>query len=442
MPEILIIDDDAAVRRSLELHLKGRGLSVHTAGTLADGREAWEAEDPDLVILDLMLPDGEGMDLLREHEGEVAGPKVIMITGHQDLARAAEAMHLGAFDYVHKPVGADDLDRVLDRALAQVAEEQRASLLADVDEDEEPYRIVGRSRAILELHKAIGRASRGGAGVLLRGESGTGKELVARAIHRNLAPGEPFVAVNCSALVPTLLESELFGHERGAFTGAAQRRLGRMELAGKGLLFLDEIGDLSLELQAKLLRVIQEREFERVGGNRSLPFQATLVAATHRDLEAMVAGEEFREDLYFRLKVLEIVVPPLRERREDIPLLVEHFLARFNRRLHRRVTRVPEESLERLLAHSWPGNVRELENRVLAGFMASSGDVLEIEFPEMKVAQPGKSLISLRELEAIHIGGVLDAVGWNFGKACEILGLSRPTLRKKIRDYELKKPSK
>ncbi len=440
MPEILIIDDDAAVRRSLELHMKGRGLAVHSAGTLADGRDAWDDLAPDLVVLDLMLPDGEGMDLLREHEGEGGGPKVIMITGHQDMERATEAIRLGAFDYVHKPVGADELDRVLDRALAQLAEEQRAGLESDGTEEADPQRIVGRSRAVLELHKAIGRASRGSAGVLIRGESGTGKELVARALHRGIAPDEPFVAVNCSALVPTLLESELFGHERGAFTGATQRRLGRLELAAGGLLFLDEIGDLSLELQAKLLRVIQEREFERVGGGRQLPFRATLVAATHRDLEAMVAEGGFREDLYFRLRVLEIVVPPLRERREDIPLLVEHFLARFNRQLHRQVIRIPDGLLEVLIAHDWPGNVRELENRVLAGVMASSGEVLEMELPEGPPSGP-EGLLSLKDLEARHIARVLDEVHWNFGQACEILGVSRPTLRKKIRDYGLKESS-
>ena len=441
MPEILIIDDDAAVRRSLELHLKGRGLAVHSAGNLADGRDLWDREDPDLVILDLMLPDGEGMDLLREHEGEAGSAKVIMITGHQDMERASEAIRLGAFDYVHKPVGADELDRVLDRALAQLVEEQRSTLEAESAAGDDPHRIVGRSRAVLELHKAIGRASRGSAGVLIRGESGTGKELVARAIHRNLAPEEPFVAVNCSALVPTLLESELFGHERGAFTGASQRRLGRLELAGQGLLFLDEIGDLSLELQAKLLRVVQEREFERVGGGRALPFRATLVVATHRDLMAMVSAGDFREDLYFRLRVLEITVPPLRERREDIPILVEHFLSRFNRQLHRRVNRVPENLIEQLLAYNWPGNVRELENRVLAGHMASSGEMLQMDVPEaLPAGDPGS--LSLKDVEARHIARVLDDVNWNFGRACEILGVSRPTLRKKIRDYELKDNSR
>ncbi len=440
MPEILIIDDDAAVRRSLELHLKGRGLGVHLAGNLADGRELWETEDPDLVILDLMLPDGEGMDLLREHEGKAGGAKVIMITGHQDMERASEAIRLGAFDYVHKPVGADELDRVLDRALAQLVEEQRSTLESESAAGDDPHRIVGRSRAVLELHKAIGRASRGSAGVLIRGESGTGKELVARAIHRNLAPDEPFVAVNCSALVPTLLESELFGHERGAFTGASQRRLGRLELAGPGLLFLDEIGDLSLELQAKLLRVVQEREFERVGGGRAYPFRATLVVATHRDLEAMVAAGEFREDLYFRLRVLEIRVPPLRERREDIPLLVEHFLSRFNRQLHRHVHRVPENLIERLLAHNWPGNVRELENRVLAGVMATTSEVLQMEVLE-DLQSSAAALLSLKDVEARHIDRVLNEVAWNFGRACEILGVSRPTLRKKIREYDLKDTS-
>ncbi|MDP6669504.1 MAG: sigma-54 dependent transcriptional regulator [Candidatus Krumholzibacteria bacterium] len=438
MPDILIVDDDRAIRRSLELHLKGRGMDVRAAVDLADAEAQWEEATPDLVILDLMLPDGEGLDLLERRAGDSA--RVVMITGHHDMEKAVRAMQLGAFDYVHKPVSVDEIDTVLDRALKQIREEQGAELAGLVEsEGGRSGEIVGRSRAILELHKDIGRASRGGANLLLLGESGTGKELVARALHRNLSPDHPFVPVNCSALVPTLLESELFGHERGAFTGASQRRLGRMELAGEGVLFLDEIGDLSGDLQVKLLRVLQEKEFERVGGAKPLPFRATLLAATHRDLEKMVEEGEFREDLYFRLRVMEIRIPSLRERREDIPLLVDHFLARYNRELHRNVQKLSAETLEQLLQWDWPGNVRELENRVLAGIMASSGEVLEMEIPD-KSLKPlrGDWERSLRDLEAEHIARVLVKTGWNLGRSCEILGISRPTLRKKIEDHGLK----
>lgn len=439
MHRILIVDDDRAIRRSLELHLQDRDLKLSAAATLAEAESAWELSRPDIVILDLMLPDGEGMSFLSAHGAEA---RVIMITGHQDMERAAEAMRLGAFDYLHKPLAVDEMDEVLARALRLLDEEggeehQISGATSEVG------RIVGSSKAILELHKQIGLASRGGATVLLRGESGTGKELVARAIHRNLAPSEPFVAVNCSALVPTLLESELFGHEKGAFTGAGARRRGRLELAGKGILFLDEIGDLSLDLQAKLLRVLQERNFERVGSSAQLPFAATLIAATHRDLEKMTARGDFREDLYFRLRVLEVTVPPLRERREDIPLLVDHFLAVHTRASHLGPKRVTPEAVERLLSHTWPGNVRELENRVLAALLSSSGETLEIDVPPGVGDAAGSDSppSSLREVEASHIAAVLEHTGWKLGETCRILGVSRPTLRKKITEYGLKESS-
>jgi DNA-binding NtrC family response regulator len=444
MPELLIVDDDRAIRRSLELHLQGRGFAVRCAADLAEAESLWRERTPDLVILDLMLPDGEGIDLLDRMTDSGGSAKVIIITGHQDMEKATAAIRAGAFDYVHKPLDVDDLDAVLDRALAERLGESR--LAFETDGGAAPLergKIVGRSRAILELHKAIGRAGRGRANVLIRGESGTGKELVARAIHRNRGAERPFVAVNCSALVPTLLESELFGHEKGAFTGALQRRQGRLEVAGRGTLFLDEIGDLPQDLQAKLLRVLQEREFERVGGNRAIPLEAELIAATHRDLEEKVAAGEFREDLYYRLKVVEIVVPPLRERIEDIPPLVEHFLAIYNAEFHRRVTKVPAEVLRRLETHEWSGTVRELENRVQAGIMASAGDALVVELPVVGGAGGGAApgwRRSLAEVERDHVLAVLERCAWNLGKTCEVLGISRPTLRKKIADHELKAP--
>ncbi|MEZ4396307.1 MAG: sigma-54 dependent transcriptional regulator [Candidatus Krumholzibacteriia bacterium] len=442
MTELLIIDDDRAIRRSLELHLAGRGFRVHQAGDLAAGEALWREVGPDAVILDLKLPDGEGLDLLERMQLEPPLAPVIMITGHDDMEKAALAIQAGAVDYVRKPLDVDALDAVLDAALAQRRAAGPPALDAGGADSGPPHRIIGKSRAILELHKAIGRAARGRASVLIRGESGTGKELVARALHRAIAPEAPFVAVNCSALVPTLLESELFGHERGAFTGASSRREGRLELAGAGVLFLDEIGDLPLDLQAKLLRVLQEREFQRVGGNRSLPFRAVPIAATHRDLEARVADGSFREDLYFRLRVVEIVVPPLRERREDIPLLVEHFLALYNARFHRRVSKVSRATLAQLEAHDWPGNVRELENRLQAGIMASPGEslVLDLAADAAPIAPTpaGDWQRSLAEVEAEHIRRVLDACGWNQGRACAVLGISRPTLRKKIADYGLR----
>jgi DNA-binding NtrC family response regulator len=444
MPDLLIVDDDRAFRRSLELHVAGRDFSVRCAANLAEAEIAWREQLPDLVILDLMLPDGEGTDLLERMNSEGLGTKTIMITGHHDMARAVAGMRAGAFDFIHKPLSADELDEVLGRALGQIQVEQVMGLEAvDKSGDRSQGTIIGQSRAVLELHKAIGQASRGRANILVRGESGTGKEMVARAIARLVTPGEPFMAVNCSAFVPALLESELFGHERGAFTGAAQKRLGRLELVRKGTLLLDEIGDLPQELQVKLLRVLQEREFQRVGGSSDIPLQAILISATHRNLEEMVATGQFREDLFYRLKVVEIEVPPLRERIDDIPLLVEHFLQHYNGQFHRNVTRVPRKVLARLQGYSWPGNVRELENRIQAGIMASPGDVLTVEVPretgrESEGSAPWRRTLNMVESE--HILRVLGECNWALGKACEVLEITRPTLRKKIQDYGLQKP--
>jgi two-component system response regulator AtoC len=301
---------------------------------------------------------------------------------------------------------------------------------------------------MIEVHKQIGVASRGRANVLITGESGTGKELVARSIHRHSTPDQPFIPVNCSALVPTLLESELFGHVKGAFTGADRDKPGRLELAGNGSLFLDEIGDLDASLQVKLLRVLQERTYQRVGGEKELPFRARVIAATHRNLDEMLSSGTFREDLYYRLKVAHIHLPPLRERKEDLPVLVEHLLVKANRTLHREVNKVPDEVMEQIHKHDWPGNVRELENRIQVAVLTASGDVLHPILPSG--TQPSASETkasaqritggwqrSLEDVEREHITRVLEGVGGNYGEACEILGISRPTLRKKLRDYGL-----
>ncbi len=451
MAKLLVVDDDRAARRTLELAFGELGFDVFTAGTVKEGLAAWREEHPDCILLDLMLPDGDGLEVLEAARGEGLGGVVIMITGHQDLDRAITAMRAGAQDYIHKPLNLDELEHTVQNALALEDSRRKPALIADLARGEPGEKIIGRSRAMVEVHKLIGLASRGRANVLITGESGTGKELVARAIHRYTSPDEPFIPVNCSALAPTLLESELFGHERGAFTGATQGKPGRFELAGSGTLFLDEIGDLDLSLQVKLLRVLQERSFERVGGTRSLSFDARVVCATHRDLLAMVREGTFREDLYYRLKVVEIPLPPLRERREDIELLVEHLLIRINRGLRRTVVRVPEELMERLRRYDWPGNVRELENRLTAGVMLSPGDTLQVELPEPadvgtdRLKEEGERIEkdpwnrSLAEVEREHIRRVLRVWGGNLGKACEVLGISRPTLRRKMQEYGLEK---
>jgi two-component system response regulator AtoC len=439
MATLLVIDDDRTIRETLELAFTRQKHEVVTAASISEGWDIWQSVDADVVLLDLVLPDGDGLDLLSRAKDASFPGMVIMITGHQDLDRAITAMKTGAFDYIHKPLNIDELELAVERALGQYEDRKKLALIADLASERSDEKIVGRSQAILEIHKKVGLASRGQANVLIKGESGTGKELVARAIHRHSAPDEPFIPVNCSALVSTLLESELFGHEKGAFTGATESRPGRFELSSEGTLFLDEIGDLDLALQVKLLRILQERTFERVGGRQQKHFKARIIAATHQNLEEMVQEGLFREDLYYRLKVIEISIPPLRERKEDIEPLVEDLLIRINRKLRRTVARVSEETMTALKNYNWPGNVRELENRLTAGVMLSPGNMLQIELPEQKPAieTVDDGELSLQEVEKTHIKKVLQACEGHLGKACEVLGIARPTLRRKMKEYNL-----
>jgi two-component system, NtrC family, response regulator AtoC len=437
MTRILIIDDDDAIRRTLELHLAERGYTTASAESLASGRRLWNEFDPQIVILDLKLPDGEGITLLEEQVSAGTTALIILVTGHSDLDYAIQAMKAGAFNYVHKPVDIHELDMVIDRAEAEGRLRERGEVSESRDPDFRPDRIAGHSGTVIELHKQIGVVARSRVNVLITGETGTGKELVARAIHRSSAAEQPFVAVNCSAIVPTLLESDLFGHERGAFSGAHQRKIGKFEVAKSGTLFLDEIGDLTLELQAKLLRAVQERTFERVGGTTSIPFDARLIAATNRDLGALVKSGGFREDLYFRLQVAEVRVPTLRERKRDIPELVHHILQKAARDLHRPVSGVTDAVLAKLARYDWPGNVRELENVLIRALLRASGPVIgEVVLEDREDDMPTAAK-SLTDVERQHIQRVLADVGGNLGKACDVLGITRPTLRKKMEEYGL-----
>lgn len=440
--QILIIDDDPGITSTLALHLGGRHR-VETARTLAEGREKIEAASPDAILLDLKLPDGTGLDLLDGMRSRDAAIPVIMITGHSDMQSTIEAMRSGAVDYIRKPLDIDEIEAALLRVEREIDARTRfRALNVEASAPFQGGQIVGSSRAITELLKQIGLAARSRIGVLILGESGTGKELVARTIHAHSSPDEPFIAMNCSAIVPTLLESELFGHEKGAFTGADRRKIGKLELASRGTIFFDEIADMPPDLQAKLLRVLQEREFERVGGSEVIPLEARVIAATNRNLEAMVGDGSFREDLYFRLCVNAIRIPALRERPEDIPPLVEYLTAKINRELHERISRVSEEDLRRLMAYEWPGNVRELENVLMRAALASTGPTLDVSGIALGApsrARPAEEP-DLRPLEAVekdHVLRVLRATSWNITRASELLGISRPTLRKKIRDYGL-----
>ena len=431
------------------MHLEERGFGVLSAATGAEGFKLAEESSPSAIILDMRLPDASGIDLIPELRKRAGETPVLMITAHHDMATTILAMKAGAFDYIHKPIDIRALDVAIDRAL-EVRRLTRGTDFLDVA----PSRavniddIVGTSPAMQQLFKDVGRVAASRATVLIQGESGTGKELIARVVHSYSAGTKPFIGINCSAIVETLLESELFGHERGAFTGATATKAGKFELAEDGSIFLDEIGELSQNLQAKLLRVLQERELERVGGVKRIPVRARILAATNRELAREVEAGRFREDLYQRLKVVTLAIPPLRERREDIPLLVEHLLMKINQRLHKNLRRVPRDTLEKLMARSWPGNVRELENVLTRAAVLSQGDML-LEEHLVEATRPvgprpatdGNSgpaqIPTLDDVERAHIERVFAMTKGHKGRTCQILGISRPTLERKLRKYGL-----
>lgn len=447
MASILIVDDDRSIRRTLEKFLTEQHYQVDTAEDGLQALERIRLGAPDVVLLDINMPNLDGLEVLRQLKSRAQSIPTIVVSARGDMRTTIQAIQEGAYDFLNKPLDIEKLKITLKRALEQARLTRNLQhLVAEAATDFQMDNIIGSSPAIREVFKAIGAVSTTRATVLITGESGTGKELVARAIHYNSPErDQPFVAVNCSAFSASLLESELFGHVKGAFTGATADKDGRFKLAGQGTLFLDEVGELSLELQVKLLRVLQERSFERVGDGRPLPLQARIVAATNRDLLNMIEENTFREDFYYRLKVMEIQLPPLRERRDDIPMLVEHLLAKINRTLHKRVRYVPEEAMRRIQAYDWPGNIRELENTLTRAVVLTKGEVLDpgsLPLPglvELKKAAQAKEeeLLRLKDVEKAHIIKMLHRTGWNKRQTCLLLDITRPTLDKKIKDYGL-----
>ncbi|MFT3768846.1 MAG: sigma-54 dependent transcriptional regulator [Minicystis sp.] len=439
MATILVVDDDRTIREGLVRTLAASGFTTRAAEGIADARKAIAAGGVDGVLLDIRLKDGDGLDLLGELRGSHPNLPVVMATAYGDSERTILAMKLGAFDYVTKPFDLDHLMDTLRRAVKAPAAAPPAAPPEVAD-----AALVGSSARMLGVWKAIGRAATSTVSVLITGESGTGKELVARAIHEHSPRrAAPFVAVNIAALPPTLVESELFGHEKGAFTGAAARREGRFEVAGEGTLFLDEIGDLDMGLQTKLLRVLQEGTFERVGGQEPRRSAARIIAATSRPVLPKTPGATLREDLFYRLAVLHLELPPLRERKSDIPLLVQAFLQRLSG--PRRA--ISEAAMARLVAHTWPGNVRELHHVIERAAVMSTSEVLD----EGDLALPGGAVLdpapapeadpedlNLRRatdaLERRLILKALDRAGGNRAEAARLLGIGRPNLYAKMRE--------
>jgi two-component system, NtrC family, response regulator AtoC len=447
MATVLVVDDERGIREGLSRALTAHKHHAKTAATLAEARVAL-TDDVDCVLLDLRLTDGDGMAFLKSLRDAGNEVPVIVATAYGDSARTIDAMRIGAFDYVTKPFDLPALLEAVDRAVRQRTLAQ-ATPRGSEEPASPPGTLIGTSAAMLAVWKLIGRAAATDAPVLITGETGTGKELVARAVHQNSRRARgPFVAVNLAALPPTLLESELFGHEKGAFTGAMQRRPGRLELAEGGTLFLDEIGDLDLPLQTRLLRVMQEQGYERVGGSETLRADVRIVAATHKPVRPGQPGATLREDLYYRLAVIELELPPLRARRSDIPLLVQHALSTTRARA------VSEEAMTLLQRYAWPGNVRELLHTVQRAAAVSAAEV--IDAPDLPAAlretsHPRESeagaagayeSMPLREalasLEKHLISRALEKAGGNRAEAARILGIARPQLYVKLEEHGLR----
>jgi two-component system, NtrC family, response regulator HydG len=438
---ILIVDDELVVRDSLQKWFDSEG---YDAGAVSSGREALFAvqqKQYDLVLLDIKMPGMDGMELqkkLREVDSDLT---VVIMTGYASVETAVEALKMGAYDYITKPVDPDELVHLVSNALGHKRYKRELERLRENLQEIYPdTKLIGNSPGIRRVLELVEMVAATDTTVLIFGESGTGKELVARAIHaasprRNM----PMVVIHCGALTETLLESELFGHERGAFTGAQYRKKGKFEVADGGSVFLDEISDISLKTQTDLLRVLQEKEIQRVGGSQTVKVDFRCIAATNKNLEDLVKAGTFRPDLYYRLKVFAIDLPPLRERREDIPLLADHFLKKFATAMNKPLPTLSSQAVDLLLAHDWPGNVRELENAVERAMVIGRGpEIQPADFPFQ--LQPTQTVAgrTLEEIERSHIERVLQETAGNLSRAARILDIDRTTLYNKLRRYGLK----
>jgi DNA-binding NtrC family response regulator len=437
---ILVVDDDETIRTSLAEALAGESTEVHTAESAEVALAGLAEAQPDVVISDVRMPGLSGIELLKVLRERAPTADVILMTAYDDMPTVVSAMREGAFDFLSKPLDLYELRLVLGRLDDDRRTRERARRAVEDDADRYDLgQLVGRDARMINIYKLVGQLAVNRTTVLIRGETGTGKELIARAIHFNSPDAEePFVPVNCTALPTTLLESELFGHKRGAFTGAVADRRGRFALAGRGTIFLDEIGDTSLEFQAKLLRVLEDHEYHPVGSEAPERTGARVMAATHRKLEELILAGKFRQDLYYRLRVVEIHVPPLRDRLGDLPPLAEHLVARTAEELHRPTPVLSEEALEALLAHQWPGNVRELENALTRAVVVATGDVVRPEHLALgHTPEVPPELLSLDEMDRRHVERILEVTGGRKARAAEILGVSRPRLNRLIEKYGL-----
>jgi len=445
---ILVVDDEEIVRESLLDWLREDGYEVEAAEDGFKALEKFKERPWDIALIDLKMPKMDGLELLGKIKETWPETQVVIITAYATVNTAVQAIKIGAYDYLVKPFNPEELSLLIKRLVeSQSLIKEISYLRKELHKQYQFHDLISKSAKMQKVFDLANTIAKSNSNILILGESGTGKELLARAIHNeSLRAAGPFVAVSCVALTETLLESELFGHEKGAFTDAVTQKKGKFELANKGTVFLDEIGDISPKLQLSLLRVLQEREFTRVGGTKSITVDVRIIAATNRDLKKAVDEEKFRDDLYYRLNVISIELPPLREHKEDVPLLVHHFIEKFNIEMGEKVERISEEALDLLMEYDWPGNVRELENVIERAMVITKGNLIKAEdlhltpqvTKEEGTAQRGKDK-SIKSVEKKHIATILKENNWNVQKSAEQLGIDRVTLYNKIKKYKLKK---
>jgi DNA-binding NtrC family response regulator len=450
MAHILIVDDERHTLDALSVILRREKHAVSTATSGKEALDHLQDQDVEIILSDVKMPEMDGLALLRQVKSEHPSIVVVMMSGHQDVGAAVEAMKEGAFDYLIKPFGKDDVLRTVQKALTLSALlVENLTLKRQVYDQFARAQVIGSSPVWRKICEMVEQVAPARATVLITGESGTGKELIASLLHRLSPRAErPFITLNAAALPATLLEAELFGHEKGAFTGAQQRKPGRFELADGGTLFLDEIGDMPMEVQVKLLRVLQDGTFERLGGTRTLQVDVRVVAASNKDLTQEVEAQRFRLDLYYRLNVITLPLPPLRERREDIPLLVAHFLRKYAEQNRKEVTAVQQQTLQRLQAYDWPGNVRELENVIERAVVLAQGSTIGVaELPDhLRATEPVPpsddqitlpTHATLADIERAAIVHALQQSGGNRQVAARALNIGVATLYRKLKEYQL-----
>jgi DNA-binding NtrC family response regulator len=449
---VLIVDDEESQREMLGEFLSKKGYKVKTAGSGEEALKIYENESFEMALLDQKMPGMDGIELLGKLKEIDPELQVILITAHGTVETAVQAMQAGAYHYITKPiVNLDELLELIRRAGERhFLLKENKSLKEELQESYGDFSLIGGSKAMQKVLSTVSAVAPSDTTVLLTGESGTGKELVAHAIHAKSPRSENrFVAINCAAIPENLLESELFGHTKGAFTGATSARDGKFSIADRGTLFLDEIGEIPVNIQVKLLRALEEKSFERVGGNTIINVDVRIVAASNRDLKAEMEKGNFREDLYYRLNVINIELPPLRDRREDIIPLVDYYAQYFSKKLNKDVSGITPAAKDLLLRYTWPGNVRELVNVIERAIVLLRGDVIDASDLPLAVSDKPASgekfltesdVLSLQELEKEHIKKTLEFTDWNFNKSADLLGIHRNTLRLKIKEYKLQKP--